>query len=54
MKSGDYLINEIGFAVGFNSHNYFTKAFKKQFGLSPSEFIKKNFESFKSTSIEQE
>lgn len=54
MKTGDYLINEIGFAVGFNSHNYFTKAFKKQFGISPSEFIKKNFENFKSTGIEQE
>lgn len=49
MKSGDYLINEIGFAVGFNSHNYFTKAFKKQYGISPSEFIKKNFESFITT-----
>ena len=54
MKSSDYLINEIGFSVGFNSHNYFTKAFKKQFDLSPSEFIKKNFESFKSIGKEQE
>jgi len=42
MKSGDYLINEIGFAVGFNSHNYFTKAFKKQYGKSPRDFIKDN------------
>lgn len=49
MKSGGYLINEIGFAVGFNSHNYFTKAFRKQYGISPSEFIKQNF---KVTSLE--
>ena len=43
MKSGDYRINEIGFAVGFNSHNYFTKAFKKQYEKSPSDYIKENF-----------
>lgn len=42
LKSGNYRINEIGFAVGFNSHNYFTKAFKKQYGKSPRDFIKDN------------
>ncbi|PNW26466.1 hybrid sensor histidine kinase/response regulator transcription factor [Formosa algae] len=45
MKSGDYKINEIGYSVGFNSHNYFTKAFKKQYGKSPSEYINENFKS---------
>ena len=40
--SGGTLINEIGFAVGFNSHNYFTKAFKKEYGVSPTEYIKQN------------
>ncbi|MCL5130504.1 two-component regulator propeller domain-containing protein [Algibacter sp. L4_22] len=44
MKTGDYLVNEIGFAVGFNSHNYFSKSFKKQYGKTPSEFIKANFD----------
>ncbi|MEP5429896.1 MAG: response regulator, partial [Flavobacteriaceae bacterium] len=43
MRSGNYKINEIGYAVGFNSHNYFTKTFKKQYGKSPSEFIKENY-----------
>ena len=43
MKSGDYRINEIGFAVGFNSHNYFTKAFKRQYGKSPRDFVRDNF-----------
>jgi YesN/AraC family two-component response regulator len=42
MKEGNYKINEIGYAVGFNSHNYFTKSFKKQYGKSPSEFIREN------------
>ncbi len=42
MKEGKYKINEIGYAVGFNSHNYFTTSFKKQYGISPTEFMKKN------------
>lgn len=40
MKEGKYKVNEIGYAVGFNSHNYFTKSFKKQYGLAPCEFIR--------------
>ena len=47
MKEDKYIVKEIGYAVGFNSHNYFTKSFKKQYGMSPSEFIKDNFESLK-------
>jgi len=43
MKEGNHKVNEIGYIVGFNSHNYFTKSFKKQFGMSPSDFIRKNF-----------
>jgi DNA-binding response OmpR family regulator len=31
-------ITQIGYAVGFNDQSYFTKCFKKQFGVSPSEF----------------
>jgi YesN/AraC family two-component response regulator len=42
MQKGESTINEIGYAVGFNSHNYFTKAFKKQYGKTPSEFIKEH------------
>lgn len=44
MKEGKYRINEIGYAVGFNSHHYFTNSFKKQFGMSPSEFEKRNLD----------
>ena len=42
MKTGNYRMNEISFAVGFNSHNYFTTSFKKQYGMTPSEFLKRN------------
>jgi signal transduction histidine kinase/ligand-binding sensor domain-containing protein/DNA-binding response OmpR family regulator len=44
MQKGNHKVNEIGYAVGFNSHNYFTKSFKKQYGKSPSDFIKENLE----------
>ncbi len=39
MKEGNFNIDEIGYAVGFNSHSYFTQCFKKQFGMTPSEYI---------------
>ncbi|MGM0530197.1 MAG: hybrid sensor histidine kinase/response regulator transcription factor [Bacteroidota bacterium] len=31
-------VNEVCFLVGFNSPSYFSKAFKKQFGVSPTEW----------------
>jgi signal transduction histidine kinase/ligand-binding sensor domain-containing protein/DNA-binding response OmpR family regulator len=40
IQEGNHKINEIGYAVGFNSHTYFTKSFKKQFGKSPSDMIR--------------
>ncbi|MCL1941937.1 MAG: response regulator, partial [Candidatus Azobacteroides sp.] len=41
LKEGSYRINEICFLVGFNSSSYFSKSFKKQFGMSPKDFVKK-------------
>lgn len=35
-------IEEIAFRTGFGSYNTFSKVFKKEFGLSPTEYIKKN------------
>jgi signal transduction histidine kinase/DNA-binding response OmpR family regulator len=32
-------VNEVCFMVGFNSPSYFSKAFKKQFGVSPTEWL---------------
>lgn len=34
-----YRISEVCFIVGFNSPSYFSKVFKKQFGVSPTEWL---------------
>jgi AraC-like DNA-binding protein len=31
-------VSQIGFSVGFDDHSYFSKSFKKQFGVTPSEY----------------
>jgi len=33
-------VSEASFAVGMSDPNYFTKCFKKQFGQTPSDFIR--------------
>ena len=40
LKTTDMTISEVGFTVGLDSPSYFTRAFKEQFGMSPSEYIK--------------
>ena len=35
-------ISEVAYKTGFSSANYFSKLFINQFGMSPSEFIKRN------------
>ncbi len=41
MVEGEYRLTEIGFLVGFSSSSYFAKCFQKQFGMLPTEFLKK-------------
>jgi len=41
LAEGKYRINEISFLVGFSSPSYFATSFQKQFGISPSQFLRK-------------
>ncbi|MDD4515932.1 hybrid sensor histidine kinase/response regulator transcription factor [Massilibacteroides sp.] len=40
MKDGETRINEIAFKCGFSSPSYFSTSFLKQYGKSPSEFLR--------------
>ncbi len=35
-------VTQIGYSVGFSDHSYFSKCFKKQYGITPSEYNSKN------------
>lgn len=37
--AGELRISEILYKSGFNSHSYFTKCFKKHFGMTPREYV---------------
>jgi len=41
-QSGEDRVNEVTYQVGFSSPRYFATCFKKQFGMSPTDYIKKN------------
>lgn len=40
LESSDMTVKEIMYMTGFNTSSYFSKCFKKQFGVSPSEYLK--------------
>lgn len=40
LSEGNYRINEISYLVGFSSPSYFATSFQKQFGISPSQFVR--------------
>lgn len=42
LEKSDLKISQIGYEVGFSNPNYFTRAFKAKFGISPTEYIEKN------------
>lgn len=44
LLSGAYSISEIARMAGFSNQNYFARFFKKEIGMSPSEYIKLFFE----------
>jgi signal transduction histidine kinase/ligand-binding sensor domain-containing protein/DNA-binding response OmpR family regulator len=35
-----YNVSEVSYAIGISDPNYFTKYFKKQFGITPTEYVK--------------
>ena len=40
LKKGKYTVAEVSYQVGINDPFYFSKCFKRQFGVSPSAFTK--------------
>ena len=42
LSSGKVRINEVAYAVGFNSPSYFATCFKNEFGLLPADYMNKN------------
>ncbi|HDR68220.1 MAG TPA: response regulator, partial [Bacteroidaceae bacterium] len=38
----DLTISEVGYQVGFNDPKYFSRSFKKQFGVTPSDYLREN------------
>jgi DNA-binding response OmpR family regulator len=48
MLEGKYTISEVAFRVGINSPVYFRQCFKEEFGVSPSDYMKRLAENVKS------
>lgn len=42
LKSGQYSVSETSYKVGFSDPGYFSRCFKKHFGISPADYIKVN------------
>jgi AraC-like DNA-binding protein len=42
IATGDYQIGEVSYLIGINSTSYFIKLFRKQFGVTPKEFVKQH------------
>jgi signal transduction histidine kinase/DNA-binding response OmpR family regulator len=42
LKNSDTNVSQVGYAVGFNDHSYFTKCFKEMYQCTPSEYATKD------------
>ncbi len=40
MVSGTYNVSEVAYAVGYNDPKYFSRLFRKHFGISPTDYLK--------------
>ena len=42
LKSGQMSVSETSYKVGFSDPGYFSRSFKKHFGMSPADYIREN------------
>ena len=42
LKTGQYSVSETSYKVGFSDPGYFSRSFKKHFGVSPADYIKEH------------
>ena len=42
LKSGQYSVSETSYKVGFSDPGYFSRSFKKHFGMTPADYMKQN------------
>lgn len=42
LKSGQYSVSETSYKVGFSDPGYFSRTFKKHFGITPADYIKQH------------
>jgi signal transduction histidine kinase/ligand-binding sensor domain-containing protein/AraC-like DNA-binding protein len=52
LKKNDIYISEVAYMTGFNNQKYFGKCFSKEYGMSPTEYIKKYGEKPIATNID--
>ena len=45
LNNTDYNISQVVYTIGFSSRSYFSKIFKRKYGLTPSQFLKNKKES---------
>ncbi|WP_187270921.1 hybrid sensor histidine kinase/response regulator transcription factor [Neolewinella aurantiaca] len=47
LENSNYSVKEVMYMTGFNTASYFSKCFKRQFGIVPSEYVSRNKQSKK-------
>lgn len=43
LRKNSDIISQIGYQVGFSDHSYFARCFRRQFGMSPSDYAARTF-----------
>ncbi|WP_405563513.1 two-component regulator propeller domain-containing protein [Polaribacter sp. Asnod6-C07] len=52
LKKNSMYISEIAYMTGFNNQKYFSKCFNKEYGISPTEYIKQHKETIKNNNTD--